>query len=58
MLPNYGTNNGSLFSGAENQEGHGEGKEEEEREASCSGARVGPVQGFEICGFSLGLGSL
>lgn len=58
MLPNYGTNNGSLFSGAENREGHVEGEEEEEREASCSGARVGPVQGFEILGLSLGLGSL
>lgn len=57
-MPNYGTNNGSLFSGAENHEGHVEGEEEEEREASCSGARAGPVQCFEICGFSLGLGSL
>lgn len=58
MLPNCGTNNGSLFSGAENREGHVEGEEEEEREASCSGARAGPVQCFEIRGLSLGLGSL
>lgn len=57
MLPKHGTNNGSLFSGAENWEGHVEGEEEEEREASCSGARAGPVQCFEICGLSLGLGS-
>lgn len=34
MLPNYGTNNGSLFSGAENcGEGHVEGEEEEEMQA-------------------------
>lgn len=31
MLPNCGTNNGSLFSGGENPEGHVEEEEEEER---------------------------
>lgn len=38
MLPNYGTDNGSLFSGAEICDGHVEGEEEEEREANCSRA--------------------
>lgn len=56
-LPNYGTDNGSLFSGAEICEDHVEREEEEEREASCSGARAGPVQYFEICGLFLGLSS-
>ena len=55
MLPNYGTDNGSLFSGAEICEGHVEGEEEEEREANCSRARAGPVQCFEICGLLWGL---
>lgn len=43
MLLKYGINNGSLFFGAENWEGYVEGEEEEEREVSCFGVRVGFV---------------
>ena len=52
MLPNCGTDNGSLFSGVEICEGHVE--REEEGEANCCGTKTGPVQCFEICGLSLG----